>query len=447
MPTTLLAEPRASHGHVLLLGVHAWRNAESLRRRRTIRTLSKSGAVTLRFIMMAPPTEKSSSEDGNSAQSASSKWQGLALAGLDTEDGHADVLRFALPPRRHPKAVHKYLLANAFIRYAITQPHQFIGRTEDDALVDIAELGRHLERIAAEQIPAAADFPAANAPRRRLRDFRRRRASGAAHAPSSSSLLGPMLLYGIRGMWVMWDQTNLLPMCWNARWIDWKGGACDAAFVGPFLLFQGPLVVYSQPLARALTALPSFSAVEERVARNWSGIVRQRLSTQLVGAHMGIVHSGVAEDVYYSALIAHELGARVNLTIISVPMAEYPWNQARPVKQLQEGCAVYHRLTTWQHLNVSGLVGTLVNQTSRRVGRDAERHGVDRPSERAKRGDVESTGMLGAWWLRRHVGVRLRTSGRCKPFPAKFKAFRYGNEKQRATSGRYCCRNWQLCDY
>ena len=61
-----------------------------------------------------------------------------------------------------------------------------------------------------------------------------------------------------------------------------RDGACDDRFVGPFMLFQGPLVVYSRRLATALIALPRFTEDEARVGTNWSGIVALRLASRLV---------------------------------------------------------------------------------------------------------------------------------------------------------------------
>ena len=87
-----------------------------------------------------------------------------------------------------------------------------------------------------------------------------------------------MLLFGISGLWVMWDQANMLPMCWNARWVD-HGGVCDFRFLGPFLLFQGPLVIYSRALAHALISLPRFTTDEARVSGNWSAILKGRRAT------------------------------------------------------------------------------------------------------------------------------------------------------------------------
>ena len=62
--------------------------------------------------------------------------------------------------------------------------------------------------------------------------------------------------------------------------------------------------------------------------------------------------------------------------------------------------AVFHRLLTWQHLNASGLVRSLVNMTHWRTGAAAGKFGAELPTERALKGDVEPTGLLSEWWRR-----------------------------------------------
>jgi hypothetical protein len=430
----------------LYLGVHSWQNAESLRRRRVIRKLNShtlDKVVMMRFIM---PGGKTSPE-------------GMLL---DNEEGmRADLLRFSLKIKQHRRAVHKYLLANAFLRHAAALDYDFVGRTEDDALMDVSELGLHLSQLLVQHRLGSHE----NRHHVATGDRSGVGSSGGDSGGSSGDMVGsdrssePMLLYGLSGMWVMWDPTNLLPMCWNARGVARKG-PCDEQFVGPFVLFQGPLVVYSRRLARALVTLPRFAADEARVGANWSGIVSSRLASPLVGSYMGIVHSGVAEDVYYSSLLASPpLGGALDLSIVAVPLSEYHWNKPKPTKPLPTS-AVYHRVNTWYQLNSSGLVGNLMNTTHRRSGRQAQLLGAELPTERALRGDVDSTGRLGEWWrARKSLGRSLiRSSKRghiqlgalppkwCATYAAHFRAFQYKTERQKAVSEHFCCRAWHICE-
>ena len=118
----------------------------------------------------------------------------------------SDIMRF--PVGRGKKVLHKYKIANAFLRHAASQPFEFVGRTEDDALINVSWLGWHLQRLKHPQ-------------------------STVWSAPSASTEL---LLYGVRGSWVMWDRVNMLPVCWNMQNAHAVGaGACDPARATPFV--------------------------------------------------------------------------------------------------------------------------------------------------------------------------------------------------------------------
>ena len=469
---------------MLLLGVHSWQNVDALRRRRVIRKLNREelnhdGLVVMRFIM---PERK--------PLVASARGKMLPMVqrrertSLESEDGErADLLRFTLAAKYHTKSAHKYLLANAFLRHAAALPYKFVGRSEDDALVDLHELGLNLHRVLLQHTARSSGSSGDSSSRVALipgiggsggvlgggsGGSGGSSSSGSSSSSSGgmdgggSSDRGPMLLFGISGLWVMWDQANMLPMCWNARWVD-HGGVCDFRFLGPFLLFQGPLVIYSRALAHALISLPRFTTDEARVSGNWSAILKGRRATPEIAQHLGIVHSGIAEDVYYSALLASPpLGAALNLTIFDVPLAEYKWHKARP-RHLMRPSAVFHRLLTWQHLNASGLVRSLVNMTHWRTGAAAGKFGAELPTERALKGDVEPTGLLSEWWRRvdakrgAHVsgalahGMPPQHSARgmappaCSSYTQRYKAFRWRSDKQREISQRYCCANWRIC--
>ena len=318
-----------------MLGVHSWQNVDALRRRRVIRKLNREelnhdGLVVMRFIM---PERK--------PLVASARGKMLPMVqrrertSLESEDGErADLLRFTLAAKYHTKSAHKYLLANAFLRHAAALPYKFVGRSEDDALVDLHELGLNLHRVlmqhtarssgsSGDSSSRVAVIPGTAAAAKSLVAVAVAAVAAAAVAAAAveawtaaGATSRPVLLFGISRLWVMWDQANMLPMCWNARWVD-HGGVCDFRFLGPFLLFQGPLVIYSRALAHALISLPRFTTDEARVSGNWSAILKGRRATPEIAQHLGIVHSGIAEDVYYSALLASPpLGAALNLTIL-----------------------------------------------------------------------------------------------------------------------------------
>ena len=220
---TSTATPRDG---LLLLGMHSWPNAESLRRRRVIRTIAghvaRSDVLRLVFIMQEGGFKRNTPRE---------------LAGED-----ADVIHF--PMGIHGKSVHKYLLANAFLRYATTTTFAFVGRSEDDALFDAAPLVAALQHLEHHPLPP----------------------------PSEPK----MVLYGVRGQWVMWDDLGMLPMCWSytANAAVRSALRCKQRYLGPFPLWEGPLVIYSMPLARALVDLPAFTTNEARVASNRSDVVR-----------------------------------------------------------------------------------------------------------------------------------------------------------------------------
>jgi hypothetical protein len=374
----------ASPAARLLLGVHAWPTADSLRRRRVIRRLSPSTEyVKLRFIMHDATLVP---KRGVPAESEA--------------EAH-DIIKFSFNTEYVPaKVLHNFMLATAFLRYALTTSYEFVGRTEDDALMDLHSLGLMLQPFA------------------RI----------------------PLLAFSPRGQWVMWDHETMLSHCWNTG-PNCKGtGDCRLSFSGPFLLLQGPLVIYSRELARTLLALPQLAHDEARIQTNWSGVVRARRAAEQAdrpGAppRLGIVHSGVAEDVYFSAL----LGASApftsrNVTLASVPLSEYDWRVPRPTHQLRSA-AVYHRLTNSYLLNVSGLVTSSAPSQRRSTGARHKAVDGDAPS------DLSATALLGEWWQRAHKPA-LST---CKPMADRFRrVFRLKNDKPMA--GRFCCPDWVFCD-
>jgi len=335
---------------VLLLGIHSWPN--SAKRRHFIRRLSPlSDAVDMRFI------------------------------GSTSLKPEADVLRFDISLAGKTKLLQKYLIANAFLRYAVSQSHAFVGRSEDDAILDAASLAAHL---------------------------------------ASLQLTGP-ILYGVRGEWVMWSPTTLTPVCWAATLRRWDlqrardakanasepKGECRPEHVGPVLLTKGPLVVYSRDLARSLVAWRGFSELETHVSSDWNSVLAVRLAEERrvrpQQPRLGVVYAPLAEDVFYSSAI-HQAAGNDSLSFVSVPMSEYAWNHPAS-KRLRPlaSAAVYHRIASSKFLNASGLDS----------------------------GD----GHLSSWWKRRK-GHGRRSTPNCRPLAAAYK---------RSLSDMHCCRSWQLC--
>ena len=325
----------------------------------------------------------------------------------------SDVLVFELPRPRPANAVLKYLLANKFLRYAVRQPYRFVGRTEDDVLLNVSALGVRLTTY--------------------------------AHIP--------WLIFSPKGSWVMWDPATMMPVCWNAQTIAWSGkGDCRLTHDGPFLLFQGPLVVYSQALARELISLSRFSSDEARISGNWSGIIRTRMDTERTNhpeapPRLGLVYSGVAEDVYYSGLLATSPAiANRNLTVISVPLSEYEWRHNAPVRRMRPA-AVYHRLTTWQHLNASGLVDGLVVPPPRSKQRNRRSVGATVEAADSTMANLRPTPLLDQWWR------QSSSDAACKRFGDKFSLFQPKKRRkrplehaERVMAGKFCCRDWWICD-
>lgn len=383
----------APSGRVLLLGVHSWPDA--LRRRHVIRQLCPStNEVDVRFIM------------------ADAILHSRGRKGVQHEapGEDLDILRYVMADTKAPRVLQKLFIANAFLRHAATLDYHFVGRTEDDALMNVTALGQHLQMLTTV----------------------------------------PLLVYTAKGMFVMWDRESLLPRCWNAAVQAWGGKVdCRASQAGPFLLFQGPLVVYSRLLTRLLVALPRFSDDEARVARNFSSVRKQRIAAEQIynpGAlpRLGIVYSGVAEDVYYSSLLADESTiATRNVTVVSVPLSEYDWRRPRPTHTLR-AAAVYHRLLTLHHLNVSGVVQPLLPAALPPPPPPVRRsrHSAAMAAEQLKL-VVSATPLLGQWWRRSQPPL-----SRCKSFVDKFRAYKPPHSRSKAPLVRpnFCCRHWLVCE-
>lgn len=376
----------------LLLGIHSWSNVDALRRRQGIRALSPSGGgAVVRFIV---PFARSSPAN--------------------------DTLRFELGFPGKSRLLQKYLLANLFLRAAASlgPRFDFVGRSEDDALVDAAATAAHLHKLRAR-------------------------------------VAGP-ILYGVKGEWVMWAPATMMPLCWAMTLRRWEvqktrdetlardaaarqpppprgdtltrdaaaqhppppraskqsatlrpAGECHAANLGPSLLVKGPLVVYSAELLQAVVSARAFDSDEARVRSSWDRIKTERLHLELLqrptAPRLGVVHAPLAEDVYYATLLGTALSNR-SLTFVTVPMSEYAWNtppSREPTLGRLPSAAVYHRLTPGR-LNASGL----------------------------------SDGQhLSSWWRRKQRPVDVAVA-RCQRMPAA---------TRRAPEALPCCAQWRMC--
>ena len=355
-----------------------------------------------------------------------------------------------------------------------------MGRSEDDALVDLHELGLNLHRVLVHHTASSSGSSGDSSSRVALipgiggsggvlgggsGGSGGSSSSGSSSSSSGgmdgggSSDRGPMLLFGISGLWVMWDQANMLPMCWNARWAT---TAAMTSASSDRSSSSGPLVIYSRALAHALVSLPRFTtdeARERQLERHPQGTPRDARDCPAPWHRPQRNRRRCLTTRLCSQAL---LGAALNPTIFDVPLAEYKWHKARP-RHLMRPSAVFHRLLTWQHLNASGLVRSLVNTTHWRTGAAAGKFGAELPTERALKGDVEPTGLLSEWWRRvgakrgAHVsgalahGTPPQHSARgmappaCSSYTQRYKAFRWRSEKQREISQRYCCANWRIC--
>ncbi|KOO29031.1 hypothetical protein Ctob_006380 [Chrysochromulina tobinii] len=293
------------------------------------------------------------SELGASAEMGASELGASAEMGA-SELGASAEMGASKPGKS--RLLQKYLLANLFLRAAASlgPRFDFVGRSEDDALVDAAAAAAHLHSVRAR-------------------------------------VAGP-ILYGVKGEWVMWAPATMMPLCWAMTLRRWEvqkrrdetlardvaarhpppprasnqsatlgpAGECHAANLGPSLLVKGPLVVYSAELLQALVSARAFDSDEARVRSSWDRIKTERLRLELLqrptAPRLGVVHAPLAEDVYYATLLGTALSHR-SLTFVTVPMAEYAWNtppSREPTLGRLPSAAVYHRLSPGR-LNASGL--------------------------------------------------------------------------------------------
>ena len=108
----------------LLIGIFTWPTREGLRRRELIRRLMPlCKHVERRFV--------------------------LATNGGDADFEASDMWTWRLPymARAHVKQIGKFVLANLFLQHAATLDHQFVLRTDDDALFNASAIAAQLMRL------------------------------------------------------------------------------------------------------------------------------------------------------------------------------------------------------------------------------------------------------------------------------------------------------------
>ena len=254
----------------------------------------------------------------------------------------------------------KYILANAYYRWAASTPYPFIGRSEDDALL-------HADFLATRYL---ASLP----------------------QPWTSLVLGADL----RSSWYQWNRWTLLPTCGAytlRRWelataANWTGGgdadhagmkdlgashsttdACSPVHIGPFPHIKGPLAIFSSDVVHTMITSPLFESDERLALAGWDDVMalrRKHLRPMLEQA-------GLSEDVYYSALLYTLFRAR-SLTLHALRMSEYAWWLPRHDRRREKPlapAAVFHQLKTDRDLRSSGLL----NESSRLLGKWWHTHG------------------------------------------------------------------------
>ena len=318
---------RDADGPALLIGVVSWPTREGQRRRDSIRKLcTVSGQlVALRFVLKkaaASPVERNHK----------------------TAERRDDVLQFELPRaqiawRGQSDIVGKFLLLNAFFRYAASLPGtiRYVGRADDDALFNASA-------VALQLISLSADF---------------------TH-----------VVYGSARQWYMWDSTSMSPTCfaWSPRRAQVEGqrarnasgdrhNVCHKKYTGPFPFTAGPLAIWSHAVLQEVVGHPSFQRDEAFVVNRW-------WNENLISPADGKLYRPnershprariLYEDVYYSSLIA-QIWSNRSLQVIDVPMKElaYPTvnlKLAAPRNRRLRRSIIYHRLTSRSRLEGSGLL-------------------------------------------------------------------------------------------
>ena len=260
----------------------------------------------------------------------------------DTDKDASDVLRLQMPAGTcsiacilhclhlpsilscaHNRAVRrsklgKYFLQNAFFRWAVQQPFDYLARADDDAAFNATAIATYLGV------------------------FR------ASHAEAQ------YVVYGPQQDWYMWHTEAMTAAChatssyrWELTWLrsqtqpsKYRGHEClRSGTEGPFPFVAGPFVAYSKPLATIL------ATHRDTTARSWHWqdapaqldkdeiYVRSNRSTRpMLNAFTGVVvplnasghpHNRVFfEEVYYAALV-HRILKEKRVWILHAWMSQY----------------------------------------------------------------------------------------------------------------------------
>lgn len=283
-PTTA----RHATRHTLLLGVLTW--PKNLVHRAALRTrMPIDEQVVLKFVML-----QSNASDA----------------------GSSDVLTVPLPPSADEKVVGKYLLMNALLRFVVRhgQAFDFVGRLDDDAIVNASAVGFELRALM--QTP---EYQAT----------------------------GPYVVYAEMKDWYMWHRSSMVPSCnafsfrrhFAAKSRNLTGECTHSGLIGPFSYPAGAFAAFSRPLVEAImrpldadeavvvgSRRSAFNPFKGRVMANYSKFYPPKVK--------------MLEDAYIGMLVYEAFGHR---RLLRVKVKQHDFDKRHPDDR-NPNAAVYHSL-------------------------------------------------------------------------------------------------------
>ena len=225
------------------------------------------------------------------------------------DGNYTDMLHFNLPPSANRGTVGKYLLLNAFLRYASMLHYAFVARMDDDALVNVSAVSMELSLLDPER--------------------------------HKHIVVGPVM-----GNWYMWHQESMQPSCKagsQRRFMVHRRVAREntslahhlecavPGLAGPFLFSGGGFTAYSQALVREL--VPMFGSDERHVLQNIT--LDRAIYNPFKGRTYGVNSTSrhhpasmiLLEDVYYSSLIHRAFGTS-NRRLLLIHLKLVNWRPA-----------------------------------------------------------------------------------------------------------------------
>ena len=413
-------------GGALLIGVLSWHHESSRLRRQSIRELCDTRhAAGVDMLFVLPDR------------------QGLSPAPPPPSDTvHGDVLELPIAAAARQAVVGKLFLSNAWLRYAIScSTHHFIGRLDDDALINASHLSHLLRPFRDERYVVAgshrhwynwdaAAFYAvcwATTPNRaRLSRLRWMRLMAELHPERVRALSAPRTpTYAIA------RAAPALARAENAS--DWLAASRTAAVngtrrqallqqgarllhhdhclrsAGPFPFAAGPFIAYSRPLATRLMGLQALADDEARIEAAY---------LQPEGAPRHIL----LEDVYYAYMLHTHL-ENASVVALKLTMVDYGtsfWASLSDTRR-RHSYHIYHKLKHPRRFDFFRLENaSLPNCT--------------------QSGDPSSSRKCAPWQPRDYLLKPPRTNvsvptakPRCGPL---------GDAMLKATG---CCRSWRSC--